>query len=103
MSTQADGWHTAKNLQAQDYWSMKLAGYLTVTVSRLRQRCKLDIGVFLPFAMGRKISATLTKGTRPLTLNFDRTCWQPSSAIRLDQMLSLEPCERPPVAAIPRW
>ncbi|WP_052282975.1 alpha-amylase [Kluyvera genomosp. 1] len=35
----------------------------------------------------------LTKGTRPLRLNFDQQCWQPSSAIRLNQMLSLEPCQ----------
>lgn len=42
---------------------------------------------------------TLTKGTRPLRLNFDRTCWQPSSAIRLNQVLSLEPCQ----GEAPQW
>ena len=31
----------------------------------------------------------LAKGTRPLRLNFDQQCWQPSVAIRLNQMLSL--------------
>ena len=35
--------------------------------------------------------AALTKGTRPLTLNFDQQCWQPTNAIKLNQMLSLNP------------
>ncbi|MEB0950983.1 alpha-amylase [Citrobacter sedlakii] len=43
--------------------------------------------------------ATLTKGTRPLTLNFDQQCWQPANAIKLNQMLSLKPCEGAP----PQW
>lgn len=38
--------------------------------------------------------ATLTKGTRALTLHIDQQCWQPSGAIKLNQMLSLKPCER---------
>lgn len=37
--------------------------------------------------------AALTKGTRPLILNFDQQCWQPADAIKLNQMLSLKPCE----------
>lgn len=36
--------------------------------------------------------AQLPKGTRPLTLNFDQQCWQPADAIKLNQMLSLQPC-----------
>ncbi|MEF9887850.1 MULTISPECIES: alpha-amylase [Citrobacter] len=43
--------------------------------------------------------AALTKGTRPLTLNFDQQCWQPADAIKLNQMLSLKPCEGAP----PQW
>ena len=27
--------------------------------------------------------AKLAKGTRPLTLSFDKTCWQPADAIKL--------------------
>lgn len=41
----------------------------------------------------------LTKGTRPLILNFDQQCWQPADAIKLNQMLSLKPCEGAP----PQW
>lgn len=43
--------------------------------------------------------AELTKGTRSLTLNFDQQCWQPANAIKLNQMLSLIPCEGTP----PQW
>ena len=43
--------------------------------------------------------AALTKGTRPLMLNFDQQCWQPADAIKLNQMLSLKPCEDTP----PQW
>ena len=43
--------------------------------------------------------AELTKGTRSLTLNFDQQCWQPANAIKLNQMLSLIPCESTP----PQW
>ncbi|WP_260861937.1 alpha-amylase [Citrobacter sp. Marseille-Q6884] len=43
--------------------------------------------------------AALTKGTRPLTLNFDQQCWQPANPIKLNQMLSLQPCEGTP----PQW
>lgn len=39
--------------------------------------------------------AELTKGTRSLTLNFDQQCWQPANTIKLNQMLSLIPCEGP--------
>lgn len=42
---------------------------------------------------------TLTKGTRPLTLTFDQQCWQPAETIKLNQMLSLKPCEVAP----PQW
>ncbi|WET40801.1 alpha-amylase [Citrobacter enshiensis] len=42
---------------------------------------------------------TLTKGTRPLTLTFDQQCWQPAETIKLNQMLSLKPCEGTP----PQW
>ena len=41
----------------------------------------------------------LTKGTRPLRVNLEQQCWQPSGAIRLNQMLSLEPCH----GDAPQW
>ena len=41
----------------------------------------------------------MPKGTRPLTLNFDQQCWQPADAIKLNQMLSLQPCSNTP----PQW
>lgn len=43
--------------------------------------------------------AQLPKGTRPLMLNFDQQCWQPADAIKLNQMLSLQPCSNTP----PQW
>ncbi len=43
--------------------------------------------------------AQLPKGTRPLTLNFDQQCWQPADAIKLNQMLSLQPCSN----TQPQW
>lgn len=49
---------------------------------------------------GKFVSHTsLTKGTRPLTLTFDQQCWQPAETIKLNQMLSLKPCEGAP----PQW
>ena len=33
----------------------------------------------------------VTKGTRPLRISVDQQCWQPAGAIKLNQMLSLEP------------
>ncbi|MDU3303622.1 MAG: alpha-amylase, partial [Enterobacter ludwigii] len=43
--------------------------------------------------------AKLAKGTRPLTLSFDNTCWQPTDAIKLNEMLSLKKCDGTP----PQW
>ncbi|MPV46438.1 alpha-amylase, partial [Enterobacter hormaechei] len=43
--------------------------------------------------------ATLAKGIRPLTLSLDNACWQPTKAIKLNEMLSLKPCEGTP----PQW
>ena len=37
--------------------------------------------------------AKLAKGTLPLSLKLDKTCWQPAEAIKLNQVLSLKPCE----------
>ncbi|ENR8890820.1 TPA: alpha-amylase [Citrobacter koseri] len=58
---------------------------------------------FPPFTAegtGKFVShAALTKGTRPLTLHIDQQCWQPADAIKLNQMLSLKPCEGTP----PQW
>ena len=56
--------------------------------------------IFEAEGTGKFIShAALTKGTRPLILNFDQQCWQPADAIKLNQMLSLKPCEGAP----PQW
>lgn len=42
--------------------------------------------------------ATLSKGQRTLELHQDNQCWQPSGAVKLNEMLSLQPCEsHPPV------
>lgn len=55
---------------------------------------------FTPEGTGKFISqAALTKGTRPLTLNFDQQCWQPADAVKLNQMLSLKPCS----GDAPQW
>ncbi|MXH64207.1 alpha-amylase, partial [Escherichia coli] len=43
--------------------------------------------------------AKLAKGTRPLTVSFDNTCWQPTGSIKLNEMLSLKHCEGTP----PQW
>ncbi|MDX6040451.1 alpha-amylase [Scandinavium lactucae] len=59
-----------------------------------------DFPAFNAQASGKFVSQkTLTKGTRPLTLNLDQQCWQPASAIKLNEMLSLEPCQ----GATPQW
>ncbi|MGC6387789.1 alpha-amylase [Ewingella sp. S1.OA.A_B6] len=38
-------------------------------------------------------SATLPKGQRTLELNQDNQCWQPADDVKLNVMLSLQPCE----------
>jgi len=43
--------------------------------------------------------ATLQKGTYPLTLKEGQKCWQPATGIKLNQMLSLVPCE----GSAPQW
>lgn len=37
--------------------------------------------------------AKLAKGTQPLALKLDQACWQPAEPIKLNQTLSLKPCE----------
>ena len=37
--------------------------------------------------------ATLPKGQRTLELHQDNQCWQPTGAVKLNEMLSLQPCE----------
>jgi len=59
-----------------------------------------DFPAFTPDGSGTFISQkSLAKGTRPLTLNFDQQCWQPASAIKLNEMLSLKPCQ----GSAPQW
>jgi alpha-amylase len=43
--------------------------------------------------------AQLAKGTLPLSLKLDQACWQPAESIKLNQALSLKPCE----GAAPAW
>lgn len=43
--------------------------------------------------------AQLAKSTLPLTLKLDQACWQPAESIKLNQALSLKPCE----GAAPVW
>ncbi len=48
------------------------------------------------------VSATFPEGAAVrdyFTLNFDQQCWQPADAIKLNQMLSLQPCSNTP----PQW
>jgi Glycosidases len=42
-------------------------------------------------------TATLNKGTYPLRFKADNQCWQPTTAPKLNQMLSLQPCGSQPV------
>ena len=59
-----------------------------------------DFPAFTAEGTGKFVSQkTLEKGTRPLTLNFDQQCWQPADGIKLNQMLSLEPCK----GDAPQW
>lgn len=52
-----------------------------------------DFPAFTEEGTGRFISQNeVAKGTRPLQINFDQQCWQPVGAIKLNQMLSMEPC-----------
>ena len=48
---------------------------------------------------GMFTSRKACEGTRPLTVSFDNTCWQPTEAIKLNEMLSLKPCDGTP----PQW
>ena len=59
-----------------------------------------DFPAFVADGTGKFTSQkTLAKGTRALRLNLDQQCWQPSGAVRLNQMLSLEPCQ----GDAPQW
>ena len=59
-----------------------------------------DFPAFTEEGTGRFISQNeVAKGTRPLRINFDQQCWQPAGAIKLNQMLSMEPCRDP----APQW
>lgn len=45
-----------------------------------------DSGIFLS-------SSSLTKGEYPLKFYQDKQCWQPTGPVKLNQMLSLQPCQ----------
>jgi alpha-amylase len=56
-----------------------------------------DFPTFTEEGTGRFISQNeVAKGTRPLQINFDQQCWQPVGTIKLNQMLSKEPCRGAP-------
>ncbi|WP_436857315.1 alpha-amylase [Citrobacter tructae] len=82
---------------------MKLAATVLAFLPGIAIASSWNAQGFPPFTAegtGQSTShAALTKGTRPLTLNFDQQCWQPANAIKLNQMLSLKPCE----GASPQW
>ncbi|HFZ8994732.1 TPA: alpha-amylase [Citrobacter freundii] len=59
-----------------------------------------DLPAFTAQGTGTFVShAALTKGVRPLTLHSGQQCWQPADVIKLNQTLSLKPCEGTP----PQW
>lgn len=81
---------------------MKLVALLPLLLPAIAtaQGAEADFPAFEPQGVGTFVThKTLKKGTRPLTLNFDSQCWQPTTAIRLNQMLSLKPCE----GEAPQW
>ncbi|ALR78587.1 alpha-amylase [[Enterobacter] lignolyticus] len=81
---------------------MKRAAFATLMLPAMALASWTSSGFpdFSPAGTGQFISQkSLTKGTRPLTINFDQQCWQPTSAIKLNEMLSLEPCRSEP----PQW
>ncbi len=74
---------------------MKLAALATLFVPGMAFAAwtTTDFPAFTEEGTGRFISQKVVeKGTRPLQLNFDQQCWQPSGGIKLNQMLSMEPC-----------
>ena len=81
---------------------MKLAALATLFVPGMAFAAwtTTDFPAFTEEGTGRFISQKVVeKGTRPLQLNFDQQCWQPSGGIKLNQMLSMEPCRGTP----PQW
>ncbi len=73
---------------------MKLAALATLFVPGMAFAAwtTTDFPAFTEEGTGRFISQKVVeKGTRPLQLNFDQQCWQPSGGIKLNQMLSMEP------------
>jgi alpha-amylase len=58
-----------------------------------------DFPAFTEEGTGRFISKRGCEGYASSALNFDQQCWQPAGAIKLNQMLSMEPCRGTP----PQW
>ncbi|KNC90728.1 alpha-amylase [Trabulsiella odontotermitis] len=75
---------------------MKLAALTALLMPGLVNATTWTADGFPPFTQesdGKFISQkAMAKGTHPLTLNLDHQCWQPASSIKLNEMLSLEPC-----------
>ncbi|MEO3991475.1 alpha-amylase [Pseudocitrobacter cyperus] len=81
---------------------MKLAALvpLLLPTSALAAWAVNDFPAFTAEGTGKFVTQkSLEKGTRPLTLNFDKQCWQPAAGIKLNQVLSLEPCQ----GDAPQW
>ncbi|MCS3433962.1 alpha-amylase [Klebsiella sp. BIGb0407] len=59
-----------------------------------------DFPAFTEQGTGRFSSQNeVTKGTHPLRIHSDQQCWQPADTIKLNQVLSMEPCRD----AEPQW
>jgi hypothetical protein len=75
----------------------RCASVAVVARNGLRRLDHPDFPAFTEEGTGRFISQNeVAKGTRPLQINFDQQCWQPAGAIKLNQMLSMEPCRGAP-------
>lgn len=81
---------------------MKLAALLPLLLpgAALAAWSTADFPPLAPEGSGKFVSQQrLVKGTRSLTLNVDQQCWQPASPVRLNEMISLEPCH----GEAPQW
>lgn len=59
-----------------------------------------DFPDFTEAGTGRFISQNeIAKGIHPLLINFGQQCWQPANAIKLNQVISMEPCHD----TAPQW
>lgn len=81
---------------------MKLAAlpFLLLPGTALAAWSTADFPDFVPDGSGKFVThQMLDKGVRTLQLSADGQCWQPAAAIKLNQMLSMIPCE----GTAPEW